>query len=356
MKYINLGNSGLRVPKYILGTIPFSGTNGFEAAGNVKEDEARRMVDMSLEAGINMFDTANLYSEGDSEKVLGAAIKGRRDEVLINSKTGFQLGVGPNNGGASRINIEDSIDQSLKRLGTDYLDLYFVHLWDGQTPVEETIETMTNLIKKGKIRYWGVSNYSGWALARTFTVAQQPGYIPPITQQIYYTPEARESEYELLPAGTELGIGNMIWSPLGEGLLNGKIGRNKTAPENTRQGGGWSEPWVQDQERLYKVIDALEEVAASHNASVPQIAYAWVRDRPNVGPIIIAARNEEQLKENIASFDIKLTQEEHDLIESAARPAPIYPLWHRAMSSFEKGSPAEMTYLQGYKQAMGLDD
>ncbi len=215
---------------------------------------------------------------------------------------------------------------------------------------------MTNLIKKGKIRYWGVSNYSGWALARTFTVAQQPGYIPPITQQIYYTPEAREAEYELLPAGTELGVGNMIWSPLGEGLLNGKIGRNKTAPENTRQGGGWSEPWVQDQERLYQVIDALEEVAANHNASVPQIAYTWVKDRPNVGPIVIAARNEEQLKENIASFDIKLTQEEHDLIESAARPAPIYPLWHRAMSSFEKGSPAEMAYLQGYKQSMGLDE
>ncbi|PAF17804.1 aldo/keto reductase [Terribacillus saccharophilus] len=356
MEYINLGNFSLRVPKYILGTIPFSGTNGFEAAGNVKEDEARRMLDMSLEAGINMFDTANLYSEGDSERVLGAAIKGRRDEVLINSKTGFPLGDGPNAGGASRINIEASIDQTLQRLGTDYLDLYFVHLWDGRTPVEEKIETMTNLIKKGKIRYWGVSNYSGWALARTFTVAQQPGYIPPITQQIYYTPEAREAEYELLPAGTELGIGNMIWSPLGEGLLNGKIGRNKTAPENTRQGGGWSEPWVQNQERLYKVIDALEEVAANHNASVPQITYAWVRDRPNVGPIVIAARNEEQLKENIASFDIKLTQEEHDLIESAARPAPIYPLWHRAMSSFEKGSPAEMTYLQGYKQSMGLDE
>ncbi|SNZ14738.1 Predicted oxidoreductase [Terribacillus aidingensis] len=357
MDYINLGNSGLRVPKYILGTIPFSGTNGFEATGNVQEDEARRMVDMSLEAGMNMFDTANLYSKGDAERVLGAAIKGRRDDVLLTSKTGFQLGDGPNDGGASRINIEKSIDQSLKRLGTDYLDLYFVHLWDGRTPVEETIEAMTNLVKSGKIRYWGVSNYSGWALARTFSVAeQQPGYIPPITQQIYYTPEAREAEYELLPAGKELGIGNMIWSPLGEGLLNGKIGRNKTAPENTRQGGGWPEPWVQDEERLYKVIDALEEVASNHNASVPQITYTWTKDRPNVGPIVIAARNEQQLKENIDSFDIQLTQDEHNLIESAARPAPLYPNWHRAMSSFEKGSPAEMPYLEGYKQSMGLDE
>ncbi|MCH4825408.1 aldo/keto reductase [Planococcus halocryophilus] len=356
MDYIYLGNSGLRVPKYILGTVPFSGTNGFDAAGNIDEKTARRMVDMSLEAGINMFDTANLYSKGDAERILGAAIKGRRDELLLTSKTGFPLGENPNARGASRSNILTSIDHSLERLGTNYLDVYFVHLWDGQTPVEETIETMTSLVKSGKIRHWGVSNYSGWALARTFTVAEQSGCIPPITQQIYYTPEAREAEYELLPAGSELGIGSMIWSPLGEGLLNGKIGRNKQAPSNTRQGAGWPEPWVQNQERLYQVIDALEEVAANHNASVPQIAYAWVRDRPNVGPIVIAARNEEQLKENIASFEIQLTQEEHDRIESVARPVPIYPNWHRAMNSFDMGSPAEKTYLAGYKQSMGIDD
>ncbi|RNF39572.1 aldo/keto reductase [Planococcus salinus] len=356
MEYIYLGNSGLRVPKYILGTIPFSGTNGFEAAGDVQEDQARRMIDLSLEAGINMFDTANLYSKGDAERVLGAAIRGRRDEVLLTSKTGFPLGEDPNARGASRNNILTSIDRSLERLGTDYLDLYFVHLWDGRTPIEETVETMTQLVKQGKIRHWGVSNYSGWALARTYSIAEQAGYIPPVTQQIYYTPEAREAEYELLPAGKELGISSMIWSPLGEGLLNGKIGRHKEAPENTRQGGGWPEPWVQDQERLYQVIDALEEVAANHNASVPQIAYSWVRDRPNVGPIVIAARNEEQLKENIASFDIQLTQEEHDQIESIARPAPLYPNWHRAMSSFEMASPSEMTYLKGYKQSMGMDE
>lgn len=356
MEYIYLGNSGLRVPKYILGTVPFSGTNGFEAAGNIDEKLARRMVDMSLEAGINMFDTANLYSQGDAEKVLGSAIKGRRDEVLLTSKTGFPMGDNPNARGASRSNILTSIEGSLERLGTDYLDLYFVHLWDGQTPIEETVETMTSLVKSGKIRHWGVSNYSGWALARTFSVAEQSGNIPPITQQIYYTPEAREAEYELLPAGKELGVGSMIWSPLGEGLLNGKIGRNKQAPENTRQGGGWPEPWVQDQERLYQVIDALEEVAASHNASVPQIAYAWVRDRPNVGPIVIAARNEEQLQENIASFEIKLTQDEHDRIESVARPVPLYPNWHRAMSSFDMSSSSEKTYLEGYKKSMGIDE
>ena len=354
MDYINLGKSGLRVPKYILGTIPFSGTNGFEAAGNVQENTANRMVDMSIDAGINMFDTANLYSQGNAEKVLGAALRGKRDKVLISSKTGFPFDSHPNERGASRNNLLKSIDESLERLGTDYIDLYFVHLWDGQTPVEETVETMNDLIKVGKIRHWGVSNYSGWALAKTHTYAEQNGKIPPVTQQIYYTPEARESEYELLPAGAELGVSSMIWSPLGEGLLNGKIGRDKQAPEDTRQGGGWPEPWIYDQERLYTVIDALEEVAANHNATVPQIAYAWVRDRPNVGPIVIAARNEEQLKENIESYKIKLKRDEHDLIEAAARPAPFYPHWHRAMSGPDQASPSEQIYLDGYKKTMGI--
>ncbi|MEZ0481651.1 aldo/keto reductase [Planococcus sp. SSTMD024] len=354
MDYINLGKSGLRVPKYILGTVPFSGTNGFEAAGNIQENEASRMVDMSLDAGINMFDTANLYSQGNAEKVLGAAIRGKRDKVLLTSKTGFPFDDHQNSRGASRMNLLKSIDESLLRLGTDYLDLYFVHLWDGQTPVEETVETMNDLIKAGKIRHWGVSNYSGWALAKTHTFAEQNGKIPPATQQIYYTPEAREAEYELLPAGAELGVSSMIWSPLGEGLLNGKIGRGKEAPKDTRQGGGWPEPWVQDEERLYQVIDALEEVAANHNASVPQIAYAWVRDRPNVGPIVIAARNEAQLQENIASYKIKLKQDEHSLIEKAARPVPIYPNWHRAMSAPEMASPSEIGYLKGYKDSMGI--
>jgi aryl-alcohol dehydrogenase-like predicted oxidoreductase len=356
MDYINLGKSGLRVPKYILGTVPFSGTNGFEAAGNVQEDEASRMIDMSLEAGINTFDTANLYSQGDAERVLGAAIRGKRDKLLLTSKTGFPLGSHPNERGASRNNLLTSIDESLERLGTDYLDVYFVHLWDGQTPVEETVETMNGLIKAGKIRHWGVSNYSGWALGKTHTYAEQNGMIPPATQQIYYSPEAREAEYELLTAGTELGVSSMIWSPLGEGLLNGKIGRGKEAPKDTRQGGGWPEPWVYDQERLYNVIDALEQVAGNHNASVPQIAYAWVRDRPNVGPIVIAARNEQQLKENIASYDIQLTADEHDLIEKTARPAPFYPNWHRAMSAPDMASPSEIGYLQGYRKSMGIDE
>lgn len=352
---IYLGNSGFKVPKYILGTIPFSGTNGFEAAGSIKQDEAGRFVDICLDAGINMFDTANLYSKGDAEKVLGAAVRGRRDKVLISSKTGGNIGEGPNSYDASRLNIESSINHTLQRLGTDYLELYFVHLWDGRTPVEETILAMNDLIKSGKIRYWGVSNYSGWALARTYTVAEQNGLIPPITQQIYYTPEAREAEYELLTAGSELGVGNMIWSPLGEGMLTGKIDRDSEAPPGTRQGEGWAQPWVHDKERLYEVIDALKEVAEGRNATVPQIALAWTKDRPNVGPLAIAARNEAQLRDNIASYQIILTQAEHDIIESAARPAPLYPLWHRTMTGFEKGSPSEMACLETYKKSMGLD-
>lgn len=355
MEYMTLGKSGLRVPKYILGTVPFSGTNGFEATGNIKKEEAKRMIDLSLEAGINTFDTANLYSKGDAERVLGAAIKGRRKDVVLTSKTGFHFENNPNALGASRIHLEASIDESLQRLDTDYLDLYFVHLWDGQTPIEETVQAMTDLVKSGKIRYWGVSNYSGWALAKTVTYAEQAGLIPPICQQIYYSPEAREAEYELLPAGSELGVGSMIWSPLGEGLLNGKISRHQKAPKNTRQGEGWPEPWVMDQERLYNVIDTLQEAADNHGASVPQVALSWVKDRHNVGPVVIAARNEKQLSENIASFDIVLTKEETEKIEEAARPAPIYPLWHRAMSAYEQASPSEKTYLEGYKKTLGIE-
>ena len=213
---------------------------------------------------------------------------------------------------------------------------------------------MNDLIRAGKIRYWGVSNYSGWSLARTYTMAEQNGFIPPVTHQLYYTPEARDAEYELLTADSELGVGNMIWSPLGEGTLTGKIDRHNAAPPGTRQGEGWEQPWIMSDERLYGVVDALKEVAGVRNAAVPQIALAWIKDRPNVGPVVIAARNEAQLKENIASFDIQLTQSEHDLIEAAARPAPFYPNWHRAMTGFDKGSPSEMAYLEACRKSMGL--
>ncbi|MCD8787428.1 aldo/keto reductase [Staphylococcus gallinarum] len=356
MEYKLLGNSGLYVSKYALGTIPFAGTHGFENAGGITQKIANKLVEEALDKGINQFDTANLYSKGDAEIVLGKAIQNKRKKMIISSKTGFQMSENPNDGGASRLNIENSIEQSLKRLQTDYIDLYYIHLWDGQVPVEETIQTMNDLIKKGKIRYWGVSNYSGWALAKTHTLAVANNLAPPVAQQIYYTPEAREAEYELLPAGKELGIGNSIWSPLGEGLLTGKIDRNKNGDPGTRQGEGWGEPYIKNKELFYQLIDILKEIALNHNVSVPQVVLAWLRVRPNVDSIVLAARTEKQLKDNIDSYQLKLTNEEIETINNLTNLEPIYPLWHRAMNSYNKASESEKVYLKYYKQLMKIKD
>ncbi len=355
MEYVQLGSSGLRVSKFVFGTLTFSGTRGFEAIGSTVGNEARRQIDIVLEAGVNAVDTANLYSHGGSESVLGEALTGRRDKVLIFTKAGFPLGKDPNEGGASRVHLTDQIEKSLKRLRTDHVDLYFVHIWDGMTAVEETVETMSGLVKTGKIRYWGVSNYSGWSLAKTVLTARAPGFISPVCQQIYYTAEAREAEYELLPAAEELGVGSMIWSPLGQGLLTGKISREQRAPANTRQGAGWKSPWVMSEERLYRVVDALKAVAAECGATISQVALAWVKDRPGVGPIVVGARSESQLRENLAAALIKLTPEQHESIEAVARPFPIYPYWHRAKFAMERATPSESGYLQHYRVMFGLD-
>lgn len=355
MEYVQLGDSGLHVSKLVLGTLTFAGTHGFDPVGTTRGEEARRLVDIAVDAGVNAFDTANLYSHGDAEAVLGEALEGRREDVLIFSKAGFPTSDAPNDRGASRGHLLDQIERSLERLRTDYLDLYFVHLWDGVTPVAETVETMTALVRSGRIRYWGVSNYSGWSLTRTVMTAEARGLVPPVCQQIYYTAEAREAEYELLPAARELGVGSMIWSPLGQGLLTGKVSRDREAPADSRQGADWPEPWVKSEERLYDLVDVLEAVATEHDATVAQIALAWVMDRPGVGPVVLGARNEAQLRENLAAAAIELSADQHNRIEAVARPAPLYPHWHRAMNAVERASPAEVVHLREHRRTLGLE-
>lgn len=356
MDYVSLGRSGLMVSRYVLGTLTFAGTDGFERAGNVDVAGARRMIDIALEAGVNAIDTANLYSKGGSEEVVGRAIEGRRDEVLLFSKARMPMGNGPNDGGASRIHMLSQIDRSLQRLKTDWLDLYWVHAWDGITPIEETVEVMSNLVKAGKIRYWGVSNYGGWQVATTAMTAKALGAVPPIAQQINYTPEAREAEYEIIPAAEAHGLGTMVWSPLGQGLLAGKIDRNNKPAKGTRQGSTWTEPFVVDQEKAFRVIDVLKAVAAECEVSVPQVVLAWVRDRPGIGSIVLGTRTEKQLRDNLASYDLKLSPDQAARIEAVGRPLAIYPYWHRAQWAMDRPSAAEKSYLQGWRKSQGMGE
>lgn len=354
MKYLPLGKSGLLVSQYILGTLTFGGRQGFERAGSVDAQLARRMIDRAVEAGVNAVDTANLYSFGQAEEILGEALRGVRDDLLVFSKARFRMRPGPNGSGASRAHLVREVEASLQRLGTDHLDVFFVHAWDGITPIEETLDVMTTLVHSGKVRYWGVSNYSGWQLARTVTLAEARGCVPPVVQQIYYTPEGRDAEYELLPAGRELGVSAMIWSPLGQGLFSGKVDRHHAPEAGTRQASTWTEPHVVDRERLYRVIDAVRAVAAEHGRSVPQVTLAWLRDRPHVDTLVLGARSEAQLADNLASTDLVLTPEQSQRIEAAGRPPAIYPFWHRAQTALDRPSPSEEEYLRGWLAAQGL--
>jgi aryl-alcohol dehydrogenase-like predicted oxidoreductase len=356
MKYLPLGRSGLEVSQYVLGTLTFGGDRGFDRAGSVDVKLARRMIAMSMDAGVNAIDTANLYSFGQAESIVGEAIAGRRDALLLFSKARFRTRPGPNGSGASRVHLLGEVEGSLRRLGTEHLDVFFIHGWDGVTPIEETLEVMSSLVRAGKVRYWGVSNYSGWQLARTVTLAETQGFVPPVVQQIYYTPEGRDAEYELLPAGRELGLSAMIWSPLGQGLFNGRIDRDHPPEAGTRQGSTWTEPHVTDRERLYRVIDAVRDVANESARSVAQVALAWVRDRPNVDTLVLGARSEAQLAENLASSELVLSPEQARRIEAAGRPAAIYPLWHRAQTAMDRPTPAEAGYLRGWRAAQGLGD
>lgn len=355
MEYRKLGNSGLKVSKLILGTASFGGQAGFEKIGTVDAGQARRMFDMALDAGVNMVDTANMYSMGGAEEVVGEALKDKRDEVLLASKVRMPLGEGPNEGGASRHHIIRECENSLRRLKTDYLDLYQLHQWDGLTPIEESIAALDHLVQSGKVRYVGTSNYNGWQMMKALYAADMNRLVRPVSQQIYYTPEAREAEYEILPLGLDQKLATLVWSPLGEGLLTGKIRRGQEKlPESSRPGRGWPEPYVRDWERAYNIIETLAEIGEGHGVSAARVALAWLADRPGVTSLILGARKEDQLTDNLASLDLALSEQERDRIERAARPEAIYPYWHRAMTATDRPDPAEAPFLEHFKETVGV--
>jgi aryl-alcohol dehydrogenase-like predicted oxidoreductase len=334
MEFRQLGYSGLKVPVLSFGTGTFGGRGEFFAAwGSSDVAEATRLVDICLEAGVNFFDTADVYSRGASEEILGKAIAGRRHSVLISTKTSFRMGDGPNDLGSSRYHLIQSCEASLRRLGTDYIDIYHLHGFDQITPIEEALQTLDILVRSGKVRYIACSNFSGWHLMKSLAISERYGVARYVAHQAYYSLVGREYEWELMPLAIDQKIGTIIWSPLGWGRLTGKIRRNQPLPKVSRlhvtaeQG-----PPVED-EYLFNVLDALEEVARETGKTVAQVALNWLLERPTVANIIIGARNEAQLRENLGAVGWKLTQDQVERLRVASEQVPIYPYWHQRQFS-----------------------
>jgi aryl-alcohol dehydrogenase-like predicted oxidoreductase len=330
MEYRRLGRSGLNVPVLSFGTGTFGGKGQlFAAWGSTDVAEARRLIDICLDAGVSMFDTADVYSAGASESILGEAMKGKRDRCLVSTKATFRFDDAPNNVGSSRQHLLASIDQSLKRLQTDHIDLFQLHGYDAMTPPEEVLSTLDTLVRAGKVRYVGVSNFSGWHISKALGVADRYGYPRYVANQTYYSLIGREYEWELMPLGLEEGIGAVVWSPLGWGRLTGKIRRGTGIPKDSRLHGSaeWG-PQVDD-EYLFKVVDALDDVAKETGKTIPQVALNWLLQRPTVSTVVIGARNEEQLKQNLGAVGWNLTNEQVAKLDKASDVPLVYPYWHQ---------------------------
>jgi aryl-alcohol dehydrogenase-like predicted oxidoreductase len=342
MEFRQLGKSGLKVPVLSYGTGTFGGGNEFfDAWGATGVDESRRLVDICLEAGVNLFDTADIYSDGLSETILGRAIAGRRDQVLISTKATFRFIAtpgGPNDVGSSRYHLTRACEASLRRLGTDYIDIYHLHGFDALTPIEEVLSTLNNLVESGKVRYIACSNFSGWHLMKSLDIADRYGWPRYVGHQVYYSLIGREYEWELMPLGADQGVGALIWSPLGWGRLTGKIRRGQPLPKQSRlHKTADMGPRVSD-DYLHRVVDALDEVAKETGKTVPQVALNWLLQRPTVATVIMGARNEEQLRQNLGAAGWSLTANQISRLDRASEVTPIYPYWHQR--GFAERNPA----------------
>jgi aryl-alcohol dehydrogenase-like predicted oxidoreductase len=330
MEYRLLGRSGLKVPVLCFGVATFGGgTEFFRAWGATDVEEAKRLIGLCLDAGVNFFDTADVYSKGLSEEILGKAIEGKRHDLLISTKATFPMGDGPNDKGSSRYHLINAVEASLKRLGTDYIDIYHLHGFDALTPLEETLDTLNTLVRSGKVRYIACSNFSGWHLMKSLAVSERYGWARYVGYQGYYSLIGREYEWELMPLALDQGVGTLVWSPLGWGRLTGKIRRGQPLPETSRLHKTSEQGPQVDDEYLYDVVDALDAVAKETGRSVPQVALNWLLQRPTISSVIIGARNEEQLKQNLAAADFKLTEAQVAALDKASDRPAIYPYWHQ---------------------------
>jgi aryl-alcohol dehydrogenase-like predicted oxidoreductase len=349
MEYRLLGGSGLKVSVMTLGTMTFGGKGNFAKVGNVGLDDVRRYIDLVADAGVNMIDTADVYSGGVSEELIGEAMGGKRKPgMLIATKARFPTGQGPNDRGLSRWHLIEACEASLKRLRTDVIDLYQVHQWDGQTPLEETMEALDGLVRAGKVRYVGCSNFSGWHIMKAMEVARREGRIPFVSQQIHYTLQAREAEYELIPIAIDQKLGVLVWAPIAGGLLSGKYRRDRTEPDGTRQAAGWKEPPIADEGKLWDIVDTLVEIGEAKGVSAARVALAWLLERPGVVSLIIGGRTEAQFKDNLAAVEVKLTAEERGRLDKVSQPTLLYPYWHQQRAASDRLGPADLALLAPY--------
>jgi aryl-alcohol dehydrogenase-like predicted oxidoreductase len=347
MEYRQLGHSGLRVSALTLGTMTFGGRGGFSAVGATDVQGARRQLDRCLDAGVNLIDTADVYSGGFAEEITGEIITGRRGSLLLSTKVRMAMGPGPNDAGLSRQHIIAGCEASLRRLGTDHIDICHVHEWDGQTRLEETLSALDSLVTAGKVRYLAASNYTGWQLMKALAVADARGYERFAAHHFYNSLEARDAEYELLPLAVDQGLGILVWSPLAGGLVSGKYRRNGSPSEGTRQvSGTWNEPPVRNQEKLYDTVDVLVDIAAGRAGVSPaQVALAWLLGRPAVTSLIIGARTDEQLRDNLGAADLTLTADEREALDKVSVPELVYPHWHQLATAKDRLGAGDLALL-----------
>jgi aryl-alcohol dehydrogenase-like predicted oxidoreductase len=339
MEYRYLGRSGLRVSVLTMGTMTFGGS---EKIGHTGQSDANRQIDLCLDAGVNLIDTANIYTHGVSEEMIGAALaeNGRRQRTLVATKVRFRMGKGANDAGLSRHHIIAEAEASLRRLRTDVIDLYQVHEWDGMTPIEETMEALDTLVRHGKVRYLGCSNYSAWHIMKALGAADRHHGQRFVSQQIHYTLQAREAEFELVPLGLDQGLGILVWSPIAGGLLSGKY-RRDGGPKSGRHVGEKREPPIYDWDKLYDIVDVLMDIAQARGVSGAQVALSWLLGRPGVTSVIIGGRNEAQFQDNLGAARLKLDAQERERLDRASLPNLPYPYWHQAFDAFDRLSPAE---------------
>jgi aryl-alcohol dehydrogenase-like predicted oxidoreductase len=342
MEFRQLGNSGLKVSSLTLGTMTFGGGGKFANVGSTDVAGARRQIDMCRAAGVNLIDTADVYSGGRSEEIVGEVLTGRRDDFLLATKVRMAMGEGPNMQGLSRHHIIEGCEASLRRLRTDHIDLYQVHEWDGSAPLEETLAALQHLVDSGKVRYIGVSNYTGWQLMKALGISERDHHPRFVSQQIYYSLQERSAEYELLPLAVDQGLATMVWSPLAGGLLSGKYRRGLTPPEGSRHLTDWNEPPVYDEDKLYDTIEVLLGIAETHGVSAAQVALAWLLTRPSIATVVVGARTDEQLADNLRAAELTLGDDDLRRLEAVSRPRLIYPYWHQLATAADRFSPADL--------------